>query len=226
MNSSRNECQRISRRVVLTGTALALGAAAIPATVSQTAAQVKISQATARYQGTPKGDQRCEGCGNSNRRMRASSSKATSPRTGGVSCLSRRRRRGHSGAILLAPMPCNDVARSRVASIACAALARGAPHRQAASAAAGQIKPREPRRPQPDATTLRGSAKFAVSPGRRISVAPSGVHGAGSASRRSSILLELGLGGKFQAKSSGWDENRPFLEGDVLEIEYAMAAGC
>jgi hypothetical protein len=39
-------------------------------------------------------------------------------------------------------------------------------------------------------------------------------------------LLELGLGGKFQAKSSGWDENRTFLEGDVLEVEYAMAAGC
>ena len=55
-------------------------------------------------------------------------------------------------------------------------------------------------------------------PGRRISVAPSGVHGAGSASRRSSILLELGLGGKFQAKSSGWDENRTFLEGDILEV--------
>jgi hypothetical protein len=35
----------------------------------------------------------------------------------------------------------------------------------------------------------------------------------------------LGLGGKFQAKSSGWDENRTFLEGDVLEVEYAMAAG-
>ena len=44
------------------------------------------------------------------------------------------------------------------------------------------------------------------------------LHGAGSASRRSSILLELGLGGKFQAKSSGWDENRTFLEGDVLEV--------
>ena len=40
------------------------------------------------------------------------------------------------------------------------------------------------------------------------------------------LLLELGLGGKFQAKSSGWDENRIFLEGDVLEVEYAMAAGC
>jgi hypothetical protein len=34
----------------------------------------------------------------------------------------------------------------------------------------------------------------------------------------------LGLGGKFAAKSSGWDENRTFLEGDVLEVEYAMAA--
>jgi hypothetical protein len=40
------------------------------------------------------------------------------------------------------------------------------------------------------------------------------------------LLLELGLGGKFQAKSSGWDGNRTFLEGDVLEVEYAMAAGC
>jgi hypothetical protein len=49
---------------VLTGTALALGTAAIPVTVSQTVAQVKISQATARYHGTPKGDQRCEGCAN------------------------------------------------------------------------------------------------------------------------------------------------------------------
>jgi hypothetical protein len=32
--------------------------------------------------------------------------------------------------------------------------------------------------------------------------------------------------GKFQAKSSGWHGNRTFLEGDVLEVEYAMAAGC
>jgi hypothetical protein len=27
----------------------------------------------------------------------------------------------------------------------------------------------------------------------------------------------MGLGGKFQAKSGGWDENT-FLEGDVLEV--------
>jgi hypothetical protein len=32
------------------------------------------------------------------------------------------------------------------------------------------------------------------------------------------VVLELGLGGKFAAKTSGWDENRVFLEGDVLEV--------
>ena len=32
------------------------------------------------------------------------------------------------------------------------------------------------------------------------------------------VLLEMGLSGKFQAKSSGWDENRTFIEGDVLEV--------
>lgn len=30
------------------------------------------------------------------------------------------------------------------------------------------------------------------------------------------IVLEIGLGGKFAAKSTGWDENRVFLEGDSL----------
>jgi hypothetical protein len=62
MNSNRNDCQRISRRVVLTGTALALGAPAAAAAISQAAAQEKMSQADAKYQGTPKGDQRCDGC--------------------------------------------------------------------------------------------------------------------------------------------------------------------
>jgi len=33
------------------------------------------------------------------------------------------------------------------------------------------------------------------------------------------IVLELGLEGKFAAKSTGWDENRVFLEGDQLGIE-------
>ena len=61
MNNGRNDCQRISRRVLLTGTALALGAAAVAA-VSQAMAQVKISRAVVNYQNTPKGDQRCDRC--------------------------------------------------------------------------------------------------------------------------------------------------------------------
>lgn len=59
-----HDCQRISRRGALSGAALALGAAAIATAVSQASAQQKISQADAKYQGTPKGDQRCGGCAN------------------------------------------------------------------------------------------------------------------------------------------------------------------
>ena len=62
MNNVRNDCQCISRRLVLTGTALALGATAAATAVSQSAAQQKISQADAKYQNTPKGDQRCDRC--------------------------------------------------------------------------------------------------------------------------------------------------------------------
>jgi len=32
------------------------------------------------------------------------------------------------------------------------------------------------------------------------------------------IHLEMGRDGKFAAKSTGWDENRVFLEGDKLEV--------
>ncbi len=64
MTNGRNDCRRISRRVVLTGAALALGAAAAATAVSQAAAQEKISQADAKYQGTPKGEQHCDGCVN------------------------------------------------------------------------------------------------------------------------------------------------------------------
>ena len=64
MNSGRNDCKRISRRMVLTGTAVALGVAAAATAVLQSMAQVKISQATANYQNTPKGDQRCDRCVN------------------------------------------------------------------------------------------------------------------------------------------------------------------
>jgi len=62
MNDGSNDCQCISRRVVLTGTALALGAAAAATAVSQAAAQQKITQKDAQYQGTPKGNQHCDGC--------------------------------------------------------------------------------------------------------------------------------------------------------------------
>ena len=33
-----------------------------------------------------------------------------------------------------------------------------------------------------------------------------------------STVLELSCEGKFSAKSTGWDENRVFLEGDKLEV--------
>jgi len=57
-----NDSRRLTRRVVLTGSGLALGAAMAAMAVSPAAAQQKISQADAKYQGTPKGDQRCDGC--------------------------------------------------------------------------------------------------------------------------------------------------------------------
>jgi hypothetical protein len=33
------------------------------------------------------------------------------------------------------------------------------------------------------------------------------------------FVLELGLKGKFAVKSTAWDENRVFLEGDTLSVE-------
>ena len=62
MTDSRNDCERISRRVVVTGTALALGAAVAATVVPPAEAQEKMSQADAKYQGTPKADQRCDDC--------------------------------------------------------------------------------------------------------------------------------------------------------------------
>ncbi len=64
MNNGADDDRRISRRMALSGAALALGAVAIAAGVSQSAAQQKISQADAKYQDTPKGNQRCDGCVN------------------------------------------------------------------------------------------------------------------------------------------------------------------
>jgi hypothetical protein len=40
------------------------------------------------------------------------------------------------------------------------------------------------------------------------------------------VVLELGLQGKFAAKSMGWDENRVFLEGDNLESRSSTGGWC
>jgi hypothetical protein len=39
------------------------------------------------------------------------------------------------------------------------------------------------------------------------------------------IFVEMSLGGKFQAKSNGWDENRTFPKAMFLKLQYARAAG-
>jgi High potential iron-sulfur protein len=62
MNDSQNGCERISRRVVLTGTALAFGAVASGVAATCARAQQRVSQADAKYQGSPKDGQQCDGC--------------------------------------------------------------------------------------------------------------------------------------------------------------------
>jgi high potential iron-sulfur protein len=59
MSNSGNKCQPISRRAVLAE--LALGAAAATA-ATRASAQQKVSQADAKYQGEPKGQQHCDNC--------------------------------------------------------------------------------------------------------------------------------------------------------------------
>jgi hypothetical protein len=64
MTERRNDGQHISRRAALTGTALAVGAATAATVVRQAAAQQKISQALAKYQDMPNGNDHCEVCNN------------------------------------------------------------------------------------------------------------------------------------------------------------------
>ncbi len=64
MTDRRNDRQLISRRAALTGTVLALGAATATTVARPAAAQEKISQATAKYQATPNGNDHCEICTN------------------------------------------------------------------------------------------------------------------------------------------------------------------
>lgn len=62
MTTNSSEC--LSRRGVLRRTALALGAVATGAVSTRAMAQQKISQADAKYQSQPKGQQRCDNCVN------------------------------------------------------------------------------------------------------------------------------------------------------------------
>ncbi len=63
MNSNNDGSQNMSRRLALTGTALALVVAA-DAAITRAGAQTKISQAVAKYQDQPKGQQSCAVCAN------------------------------------------------------------------------------------------------------------------------------------------------------------------
>jgi hypothetical protein len=63
-SSTGDNGSRISRRVMLTTAVLSLGAATAATVVLQAAAQTKLSHADAKYQTTPSGDHRCEGCAN------------------------------------------------------------------------------------------------------------------------------------------------------------------
>jgi len=66
----------------------------------------------------------------------------------------------------------------------------------------------------------RGLSREALRPAVSNGAECKGATGTGDGERAlvTVQILELGLGGKFQAKSSGWDENRTFLEGDVLVV--------
>ena len=86
MNNGRKDCQRISGRVVLTGTALALGVATAATAISQSGAQRKISQADAKYQARRRATSAAMAASTSNRRKDANSSKATLARAAGASC--------------------------------------------------------------------------------------------------------------------------------------------
>jgi hypothetical protein len=59
MCNNANNSRRISRRAMLAE--LALGAAAVTA-VTRASAQQKVSQADAKYQKEPKGQQHCDNC--------------------------------------------------------------------------------------------------------------------------------------------------------------------
>lgn len=61
MSDSEQYRNGVSRRVVIAGTAVAVGAAAAGA-ATRASAQQKISQANAKYQDHPNNNQQCDGC--------------------------------------------------------------------------------------------------------------------------------------------------------------------
>jgi hypothetical protein len=61
MSDSEQYRDGVSRRVVIAGTAVAVGAAAAGA-ATRASAQQKISQANAKYQDHPNNNQQCDGC--------------------------------------------------------------------------------------------------------------------------------------------------------------------
>ena len=62
MSDSKQFRNGVSRRVVIAGTAMAVGAAATGAAATRASAQQKISQANAKYQDHPNNNQQCDGC--------------------------------------------------------------------------------------------------------------------------------------------------------------------
>jgi hypothetical protein len=64
LSNTNGGSERISRRAALQRAAFAVGAAASGAGLTRARAQQKISQAAAKYQDTPKGQQNCAVCVN------------------------------------------------------------------------------------------------------------------------------------------------------------------
>jgi hypothetical protein len=64
MSTSREGSLHVTRRLALSGTALALGVAAAGTAVTRADAQQKITPAAAKYQDQPKGQQSCAVCVN------------------------------------------------------------------------------------------------------------------------------------------------------------------
>jgi hypothetical protein len=62
MREQKDRREPVSRRVMLSSAALALGAAATGTAAIRAQAQQKISQANAKYQDHPNGTQECDGC--------------------------------------------------------------------------------------------------------------------------------------------------------------------